>query len=100
MVVSGKSWEGYAKGKVPELGFEWRWQEATPADVPNRDPATVYIPLGYEKKVLPKGWKRTPENKALDLDIIFEKDVGIVMRDGAKVRGLLPTNWLVNAHIE
>jgi hypothetical protein len=60
----------------------------------------VYIPLGYEKKVLPKGWKRTPENKALDLDIIFEKDVGIVMRDGAKVRGLLPTNWLVNAHIE
>jgi len=100
MVVSGKSWEGYAKGKVPELGFEWRWQEATPADVPNRDPPTVYMPLGYEKKVLPKGWKRTPENKALDLDIIFEKDVGIVMRDGAKVRGLLPTNWLVNAHIE
>jgi hypothetical protein len=80
-----KSWAGYAKGKVPDLGFEFIWQDATPADEPNRYPPQVYFSLGYEKKVLPRGWQRTPENKPLDLDIIFEKDVEIVLRDGVKV---------------
>ena len=89
MVVSGKNWPGYAKGNVPDLGFEWHFQEATPADVPNRDPPVVYIPLEYEKKVLPKGWQRTPENKPLDLDIIFEKDVAVELRDGATVSSQL-----------
>jgi len=45
-------------------------------------PECVYIPLGYEKQVLPKGWQKTAENKPLDVDIIFEKDVKIVLRDG------------------
>lgn len=81
-----KSWPGYNKGIEPEDGFEWIWQEAIPADLPDRDPAVVYIPFGYEKKILPKGWKKAPENKALELDIIFEKDVEFVMRDGVKVR--------------
>ncbi|KAK5061392.1 hypothetical protein LTR84_007934 [Exophiala bonariae] len=80
-----KSWSGYNKGIEPDDGFEWIWQDAIPADLPGRDPAVVYIPLGYEKKVLPKGWRKTPENKALELDIIFEKDVEFVMRDGVKL---------------
>lgn len=81
-----KSWSGYNKGVKPDDGFEWKWQEAIPADIPNRDPPVVSIPFGYEKKVLPKGWKKTSENMALELDIIFEKDIEIVMRDGVKVR--------------
>lgn len=84
-----KSWSGYAKGKVPDLGFEWIWQEAVLPDEPNRDPPTRYIPFGYEKKTLPKGWKKTEANKPLDLDIIFEKDVEIVLRDGVKVSKLV-----------
>jgi len=59
---------------------------AIAADEPNRDPPVAYIPFGYEKKILPRGWQKTPLNKPLDLDIIFEKDVEIVMRDGVKVR--------------
>jgi predicted acyl esterase len=86
MAVSGKAWPGYAKGTIPDEGFEWKWIDATPPDILNRDPATGYIPLGYSKEILPKGWKKTPENKALDLDIIFEKDVEVTMRDGVKVR--------------
>ena len=80
-----KSWEGYAKGKVPDLGFEWVWQDATPADEPDRYPPQVYIPHGYEKKVLPRGWQRTTENLPLDIDILFEKDAEIVLRDGVNV---------------
>jgi uncharacterized protein len=80
-----KSWPGYNKGVVPDEGFEWIWQEATPYDAPDRDPKVAYIPFGYEKRVLPRGWQKTPENKPLELDIIFEKDVEIVMRDGVKV---------------
>jgi predicted acyl esterase len=80
-----KSWPGYAKGEVPDDGFEWIWQEALPADAPNRDPSTVYVPFGYEKQILPKGYQKTPANKPLDLDIIFEKDVEIVLRDGVRI---------------
>ncbi|KAI1623333.1 X-Pro dipeptidyl-peptidase C-terminal non-catalytic domain-containing protein [Exophiala viscosa] len=80
-----KSWSGYAKGTIPDLGIDWAWQDATPPDEPNRDPEVAYIPLGYEKKTLPRGWQKTPENKPLDLDIIFEKDVSIILRDGVKI---------------
>jgi len=80
-----KKWPGYAKGTVPDNGFEWKWIDATPPDIPNRDPPCNYIPLGYSKTVLPKGWKKTPENKALELDITFEKDVEVTLRDGVRV---------------
>jgi hypothetical protein len=90
MVVSGKEWPGYAKGTIPDEGFEWKWIDATPPDILNRDPPTGYIPLGYSKEILPKGWKKTPENKALDLDITFEKDVEVTLRDGVKVHRLSP----------
>lgn len=80
-----KSWSGYAKGEVPDDGFEWIWQEAIPADELNRDPPVCYIPFGYMKQVLRRGWQKTPENKPLDLDVLFEKDVEIVLRDGVKV---------------
>jgi hypothetical protein len=86
MVVSGKEWSGYAKGTVPECAFEWKFIDATPPDIANRDPECVYIPLGYEKQVLKKWWQKTPENRPLDVDIIFEKDVKIVLRDGVTVR--------------
>jgi uncharacterized protein len=82
-----KSWPGYSKGVEVDEGFEWVWQEATPADEPNRDPKIVAIPFGYEKNVLLRGWQKTPENMPLELDIIFEKDVEIIMRDGVKVCG-------------
>ena len=84
MAIS-KDWPGYNKGVEHDDGFEWKWQEATPADAPNRDPPVKIIPFGYEKNVLPKGWQKTQQNKALELDIVFEKDIEIVMRDGAKV---------------
>jgi hypothetical protein len=85
MVVQGKEWRGYAKGTVPDCGFKWEFQDALPPDVVPRDPECVYIPFGYEKQTLPRGWQKTPENKPLDVDIIFEKDVEIVLRDGVKV---------------
>jgi hypothetical protein len=82
----GKDWPGYAKGTIPDEGFEWRFIDATPADIPNRTPACAYIPFGYSKEVLPKGWQKTKENKALDLDILFEKDVEVTLRDGVRVK--------------
>jgi uncharacterized protein len=87
------NWSSSNKGTVPDEGFQWKWQEAIPADKPNRDPPVKSIPLGYEKKVLPQGWRKTPENKALEVNIIFEKDVEIVMRDGVKVRVLPPEQF-------
>jgi hypothetical protein len=86
-----KSWPGYAKGNAPDQEFNWIWQDAIPPDEPNRDPPTVYIPFGHEKKVLPRGWQKTAENRPLDLDIVFEKDVEITLRDGVRVSSLSPT---------
>ncbi len=80
-----KSWVGYNKGEIPNDGFEWMWQDAIPADEPNRDPPVAHIRFGYEETTLPRGWQKTPENMPLELDIIFEKDVEITMRDGVKV---------------
>lgn len=80
-----KSWPGYNKGTIPDDGFEWLWQEAIPANEPNRPVKVATIPFGYEKRVLPRGWQKTPENMPLELDIIFEKDVEIILRDGVKV---------------
>ena len=93
MVVSGKDWPGYAKGTIPDHGFEWKFIDATPPDIPNRDPECVYIPLGYEKQVLKRGWQKTPENRPLDVDIIFEKDVKIVLRDGVTV--IIPSSFVL-----
>jgi len=72
MAIKGEKWPGYAKGTIPDEGFEWRFIDATPPDIDNRDPPCVYIPFGYSKSVLPKGWKKTPQNNALDLNIIFQ----------------------------
>ena len=88
-MTTSKDWAGYNKGIEHDDGFEWKWQEAMPADLPDRDPPVVSIPFGYEKKVLLRGWKKTPENKALELDIVFEKDIEIVMRDSVKVSAML-----------
>lgn len=78
-----------SKGTIPEEGFEWKFIDATPPDVANRDPPCVYIPFGHSKTVLPKGWQKTPVNKQLDIDIIFEKDVAVTLRDDVKVRFFL-----------
>lgn len=79
-----KSWPGYAKGQIPDLGIGWAWQDALPANEPDRHPPVASIPSDYEKKTLPRGWQKTSENKAPELDIIFEKDVEIILRDGVK----------------
>ena len=83
-----KSWSGYMKGEIPDDGFEWIWQDATPYDQPDRDPKVSHVPFGYEQRVLPRGWQKSHENKPLELDIVFEKDIEIVMRDGVKVSAL------------
>jgi hypothetical protein len=80
-----KSWQGYAKGTYKDEGYERLWQDAIPADEPGRMPPVITIPFGYQKETLRKGWQKTPANRPLDLDIIFEKDVEIVLRDGVTV---------------
>jgi uncharacterized protein len=89
-----KSWPGCAKGDVLDLGFEWIWRDAIPADKPNRFPPSIHVPLKYEKKVLPRGWQKTPDNKPLELDILFEKDVEIVLRDGVKASDMITIGLL------
>lgn len=44
--------------------------------------------LGFEPstRVLPKGWRKDPERRALPEDIVFEKDMAIPMRDGIIIR--------------
>lgn len=38
-------------------------------------------------KVLPAGFKRTPENRAFSVSTIYEKDAEIPMRDGTILKG-------------
>lgn len=36
--------------------------------------------------VLPRGWQREPDRLALKEDLVWEKDVDILLRDGVKLR--------------
>lgn len=51
-----------------------------PDDHPRYDGGESYV------KVLPAGFKRSPENRAFSVPTIYEKDVKIPMRDGTILR--------------
>ena len=43
--------------------------------------------FGYEKRILKKGWTQAEGTKPLPIDLIFEKDVPIKLRDGVTLYG-------------
>lgn len=59
--------------------------DVTPVIAPGAKEAGPYDPLKPSVTVLPKGHKRTPANKAFEVDTIFEKDIVLPMRDGIKL---------------
>ncbi|EWG51760.1 hypothetical protein FVEG_10649 [Fusarium verticillioides 7600] len=59
--------------------------DVTPVIAPGAKEAGPYDPLNPSVTVLSKGHKRTPANKAFEVDTIFEKDIVLPMRDGIKL---------------
>lgn len=51
----------------------------------NRDFSKRWKDFGPSKEVLPKGWRKEPGRRPLDGDLIFERDVPVVLRDGCKI---------------
>lgn len=43
--------------------------------------------FGTERKILPKGWTKDEGRKPFPIDVIWEKDVPIKMRDGVTLYG-------------
>ncbi|KAI1610764.1 Alpha/Beta hydrolase protein [Exophiala viscosa] len=60
-------------------GIEVLFKEA------NRDFSKRWYEFGPSKEVLPRGWRKADGRRALDDDLIFEKDVRITLRDGATI---------------
>jgi predicted acyl esterase len=50
-----------------------------------RELENVWTDYGYEKKILPKGWIKEAGRRPLPVDMIYEKDCPIVLRDGIKI---------------
>ncbi|KAJ4999147.1 Cocaine esterase [Colletotrichum sp. SAR 10_66] len=59
--------------------------EVKPSVPPEHEAAGVYDKFNPSTRKLPKGHRRTVENKAFEADTIFEKDVAMPMRDGIKL---------------
>ena len=51
----------------------------------NRDFSNRWHQFSPSEKVLPKGWRKAEGRRALDEDLIFERDVRIPLRDGAVI---------------
>lgn len=51
----------------------------------NHDFSNRWHQFGSSREVLPKGWQKAKGRRALDQDLIFEKDVRITLRDGATI---------------
>ncbi|OQV07088.1 hypothetical protein CLAIMM_11572 [Cladophialophora immunda] len=51
----------------------------------NRDFSKRWKDFGPSKEVLPKGWRKEPGRRPLDSDLIFERDVPVILRDGCKI---------------
>ncbi|KAK6373367.1 hypothetical protein LTS17_008387 [Exophiala oligosperma] len=51
----------------------------------NRDFSKRWKGFGPGKEVLPRGWRKEPGRRALDSDLIFERDVPVILRDGCKI---------------
>lgn len=77
-------------------GIEVLFKEA------NRDFSKRWHQFSPSKEVLSKGWQKAEGRRALDEDLIFEKDIRIPLRDGATIwadvfRPVLPDNQPVPA---
>jgi len=44
-----------------------------------------YVKQTRRTEVLPKGWQKAPNKRALESDIVYDQNVEIILRDGAKV---------------
>jgi predicted acyl esterase len=51
----------------------------------NRDFSKRWYQFGPSKEVLPKGWRKAEGRRALDADLIFERDIPILLRDGSTI---------------
>ncbi|KAG0646971.1 Cocaine esterase [Hyphodiscus hymeniophilus] len=51
----------------------------------NHDFSKRWHEFGSLTEVLPKGWTKAPGRRALQHDLIFEKDLAITLRDGSKI---------------
>ena len=60
-------------------GIEVLFKEA------NRDFSKRWYQFGSSKEVLPKGWQKAEGRRALDEDLIFERDIRVPLRDGATI---------------
>lgn len=60
-------------------GIEVLFREA------NRDFTKRWLQFGPSKEILPKGWQKAEGRRALDEDLIFEKDVRVPLRDGTVI---------------
>ncbi|KAK7222944.1 hypothetical protein V2G26_010947 [Clonostachys chloroleuca] len=56
-----------------------------PVIKPGAKEAGPYDPFNPSIKELPKGHQRTPANRAFEADTIFEKDIVLPTRDGARI---------------
>ena len=52
----------------------------------NRSFHHCWVDYGPSTKVLPQGYQRDPDHRAVTESIIWEKDVDILMRDGVRLR--------------
>ncbi len=48
----------------------------------NPDFSKRWFDFGPSTQVLPKGFTKAPGRRALHQDLVFEKDIGITLRDG------------------
>ncbi|KAJ9502693.1 hypothetical protein H2202_001815 [Exophiala xenobiotica] len=60
-------------------GIEVLFKEA------NRDFSMRWCQFGPSKETLPKGWQKAEGRRALDEDLIFERDMRITLRDGVTI---------------
>ncbi|KAK5060100.1 hypothetical protein LTR84_009984 [Exophiala bonariae] len=52
-----------------------------------RDFSNIWCDQNPSLQVLPKGWRRDPDRRALPEAIVWDKDVSIPLRDGKKLKG-------------
>jgi predicted acyl esterase len=60
-------------------GIEVLFKEA------NRDFSMRWCQFGPSKETLPKGWQKAEGRRALDEDLILERDMRITLRDGVTI---------------
>lgn len=51
----------------------------------NRDFSKRWKQFGPCREILSKGWRKAEGRRALDEDLIFDRDIAITLRDGATI---------------